>query len=73
MAGSVQSFLSSDGQTVDEIVFAYYGDTSGGIVEAVLEANAGLAALGPFLPAGVQIILPDRDLEQEPQGVPLWR
>lgn len=30
-----------------------------GVVEAVLEANPGLANRGPVLPAGVTIVLPD--------------
>jgi phage tail protein X len=44
--------------TVDAICQRIYGATTG-YVEAVLEANRGLAALGPFLPMGTTITLPD--------------
>ena len=46
------------GETVDLVCFSYYGRTSG-TVEAVLEANRGLSALGPILPIGTKILLPD--------------
>lgn len=46
------------GDTVDLICQRHLGRT-GGITEAVLDANPGLAALGPVLPMGTPIILPD--------------
>lgn len=51
-------YTSKQGDMVDEICQAYYGRTSGA-VEAVYEANNGLADLGPVLEAGVSIVLPD--------------
>lgn len=46
------------GDTVDYICFRHYGSERGGTTEAVLEANIGLAELGPVLPAGVRVTLP---------------
>jgi phage tail protein X len=51
-------YRTSDGDMVDRICWKHYGRTAG-TVEAVLEANPGLAARGPVLPAGVIINLPD--------------
>ena len=44
--------------TVDAICQRIYGATRGH-VEAVLDANRGLAALGCFLPMGTAVTLPD--------------
>jgi phage tail protein X len=57
---SAQQYRTKDGDTVDAVCFAFYGSTSGGQVEAVLEANRalGLGDLGPELPAGLIITLP---------------
>lgn len=43
---------------IDAICRRTYGDESG-YVEAVLEANPGLAALGAPLPIGTAVTLPD--------------
>lgn len=48
------------GDTVDAICWRHYGRTDG-TVEAVLEANAGLADYGPVLPIGTVVCLPDLD------------
>jgi phage tail protein X len=47
-----------DGETVDEICWRYLSATAG-VTEQVLDLNPGLAALGPNLPAGTPVILPD--------------
>ncbi|WP_321939782.1 tail protein X [Paraburkholderia sp. J8-2] len=46
------------GDTVDAICWRYYGRTDG-TVEAVLEANEGLADYGVVLPLGTLVDLPD--------------
>ncbi|EJO59527.1 tail protein X [Burkholderia multivorans] len=46
------------GDTVDSLCWRYYGRTDG-TVEAVLEANAGLADLGVVIPMGTVVYLPD--------------
>ena len=44
-----------------------------GMVEGLLQANPGLAARGPVLPAGIRIILPDYSQEvEETHVVQLW-
>lgn len=44
--------------TVDALCWRHYGRTAG-VVEAVLDANPGLADHGPQLPTGLLVILPD--------------
>jgi len=58
-------YLTRQNDILDDVVFRYYGDTSRRIVERVLEANRpiGLADMGPVLPAGVLVSLPDREPE----------
>lgn len=46
------------GDTVDLLCHRHLLRTD--IVVGVLEANPGLAALGPVLPMGTEVVLPDR-------------
>ncbi|HWX12863.1 MAG TPA: tail protein X [Trinickia sp.] len=50
--------ISQQGDTVDALCWRHYGRTDG-TVEAVLEANAGLANLGVVLPIGTVVHLPE--------------
>lgn len=64
--------VTTEGTTVDLLCWQVLGtDTA---APAVLAANPGLAALGPFLPIGTVVELPD--LRPEParirQPVRLW-
>lgn len=52
------TYRAKEGEMVDEICHLYYGRTKG-VVEQVYAANRGLAALGPRLPAGTLVELPD--------------
>ncbi|WP_028217428.1 tail protein X [Paraburkholderia oxyphila] len=54
---------AQQGDTVDLLCWRHYGRTDG-TVEAVLEANAGLADLGPVLPIGTVLDLPELDTVQ---------
>lgn len=66
------TYLTSEGDTLDEIVWRQYGQQSGA-VEMVLEANPGLADLGSVYPAGVQIELPELSQPAETtQQIRLW-
>lgn len=47
------------GDTVDALCWRELGATTG-VVEAVLELNRDLADLGPILPTGTLVQLPDR-------------
>lgn len=51
------TYRTTDGDMLDIICWAAYGRQSGA-VEAVLDANRGLADRGPVYPAGVEISLP---------------
>lgn len=62
-------------ERLDLIVFDEYGAVSG-YLEAVLdyEDNRGLGELGPVLPAGVEVTLPDLELPtaSTTETVRLW-
>lgn len=45
-------------ETVDALCWRVYGRTDG-VVEAVLEANPGLADIGLLLPAGCEVDMPN--------------
>ncbi len=69
-----QQYRAAEGETVDQICRHYYGYSSGAI-EAVYNANPGLAEHGPFLPAGIVITLPVLTARQERKTgkkVELW-
>nr|WP_059392463.1 tail protein X [Pseudomonas toyotomiensis] len=64
--------IAAQGDTVDSICWDYYGRTTG-VTEAVLDANPGLADLGPIIPHGTAVTLPDAAPQAEqPQVVNLW-
>lgn len=64
-------YTTAHGDMLDLICWRYYGRTSG-VVEAVLAANPGLAALGPVYAAGVEIALPDA-APTDPTAAPVAR
>ncbi|WP_179505651.1 MULTISPECIES: tail protein X [unclassified Sphingomonas] len=61
-------------ETVDEVCWRVLGYTRT-VVEQVLDLNPGLAALGPRLPTGTTIILPEASSSaatQTLETVSLW-
>lgn len=68
--------LAGAGLALEEAILPlmqYAPDHLRGVVEAVLDANPGLAARGEVLPAGVEIRLPELDQQVEDTGVVhLW-
>lgn len=62
---------SIQGDTVDMICYRYYGRTAG-VTEQVLEANPGLSDLGPVLPMGTPLNLPDQAKPAQQKTVNLW-
>lgn len=72
MAGSDPYYLSEEGDTLDRIVWKHYGRQSGGLVEQVLAANRGVAALGPTLPLGTKVVLPPAEEPRAQEAVRLW-
>lgn len=71
-AASDLFYVTSDGDVLDAIVAAHYGDTLDSKVEAVLAANPGLSALGAVLDAGVRITLPDLSTTGLVETEQLW-
>ncbi|MDP3579150.1 tail protein X [Methyloversatilis sp.] len=60
------------GDTVDLVCWRFYGRTTG-VTEQVLEANRGLAQLGPVLPAGTAVVMPSIAVAPETQQrLQLW-
>ena len=53
-----QTIYARQGDTVDAICWRAFGTTAG-VVETVYEMNRGLAALGPVLPMGTPVVLPN--------------
>lgn len=62
---------AAQGDTLDLICWRHYGRTAG-VVEQVLEANPGLARLGPVLPHGTLVQLPEIATQPQRQTVQLW-
>ncbi len=65
------TYTTKQGDMIDAICGRFYGYSSGA-VESVLEANRDLAELGPELPAGIVIVLPDLTPPAAAQPVRLW-
>jgi len=72
MAGSSQFYSAKEGDMLDAIVLDHYGALTGDKVEAVLAANPGLAALGPVLPIGTVVELPNLADAAQAETVSLW-
>lgn len=62
---------SNQGETVDALCWRHYGRTRG-VVEAVLQANPGLARLGLVLPIGTLVTMPDAPAPAPKQTINLW-
>lgn len=57
--------------TVDALCWRYYGRTEG-VTEAVYQANPGLAELGPVLPTGHCLELPNTTAPAQQNIIQLW-
>ncbi len=58
--------------TIDSICWRYYGRTAG-VTELVLQANPTLAELGPIIPMGTLITLPDAPpAAPKKESINLW-
>jgi len=65
-------YITKDGDTLDYIVWKYYGKTDG-ILEQVLVINRHLAQYEAVLPAGVEITLPEITPPSNSNKVKLWQ
>lgn len=64
-------YVTREGDTADWIAWRHYGRVDS--VDAILEANPGLADYGPVLPAGVEVVLPEVEQPSTTvRGVRLW-
>lgn len=57
--------------TVDSLCWRHYGATQS-MVEAVLQANPGLAGLGPVLPQGMEVRMPVVTAKPIQTVIQLW-
>lgn len=53
-------YRTKDGDVIDDICFAFYGDADNSIVDAVVVLNPHIAAYDDVMPAGVLIELPTK-------------
>lgn len=64
--------ITKQGQMVDAVCQQHYGRTAE-VTEAVLLANPGMADLGPILPIGTRVTMPDISAKQSAPSLPtLW-
>ena len=66
------TYTTKAGDTVELIAWKYYGSNVQRAAEQLLEANPGLADIGPLLPAGAVLTLPDIDTATKSKGLRLW-
>lgn len=69
----MQTVRANQGETLDLLCYRVFGRTAG-VTEAALEANTGLADMGPVLPMGTLVNLPDPANAVQPnvELVQLW-
>lgn len=58
--------VKGEGLTLDKLLWRRYGVRGQSLVEEALEINPGLAALGPVLPFGTVVMLPELPPETAP-------
>lgn len=62
--------LTGQGEVLDAIVWRHYGRAD--VIVAVLDANPGLADLGPVLPTRTRVVLPDLPAPAVAPVIRLW-
>jgi phage tail protein X len=69
----MRTVYAHQSDTLDALCWRELGATTG-VVETVYELNRGLAALGPILPHGTPVVLPDRSTITPPTlpTIQLW-
>lgn len=63
--------LAQQHDTLDAMCWRYYGRTEG-VTEKVLAANPGLADIGPILPHGYPVEMPEVSAATTTQNLQLW-
>ncbi|MGX1098859.1 tail protein X [Amorphus sp. MBR-141] len=67
----MQTYRTQQGDTVDLIAWTLRKRTRD-LTEAILDANPGLADMGPILPEGLEINIPDNPPETPLDVRRLW-
>jgi phage tail protein X len=62
---------AQQGDTVDSMCWRFYGRTAS-VVEKVYQANNGIAGLGPVLPHGTAVEMPDIAEASVKESLRLW-
>jgi phage tail protein X len=63
--------VQGENLTLDLILWRKHGKIGQDLVEQALELNPGLAALGPVLPLGTKVTLPDRPASAQRKARPV--
>lgn len=71
MSSNTVPYRTKRGEMLDLVCHQYYGPRPKS-VEAVLDANPGLAKHGPILPEGLVINLPDLGPAEDNSRISLW-
>lgn len=58
--------VKTERTTLDLLLFRRFKREAPGLVEAVLAANPGLAAMGPYLPVGTSVVVTPPEPETAP-------
>lgn len=69
---SGDTYTTTEGDMVDAIAYERLGTDDAATVRAIFEANPGLAALGPVLPAGVVVQLPRPVIKDRAELKRVW-
>jgi phage tail protein X len=70
---AARSYVTKDGDMIDYICWKQYNGQMTGTVEAVFNANPILEDMGPILPAGILLTLPDAPTPSPVQpSIYLW-
>lgn len=71
MAAQTSTVQAQQGDTLDQICLRHLGSVAG-TVEATLQLNPGLAALGATLPLGTPVTLPAQPERATTTRLKLW-
>lgn len=66
----MSDYVTRDGDVLDHVCWRHYQRDD--LVVTVLEANRGLADIGPVLPSGLTIVLPDPPAPAPRPVIRLW-
>lgn len=64
----IMIYRSKDGDVIDDLCYQVYADSR--LTPEIYNANPNLASLGPVLPGGLEITLPDELQLETPTKLP---